>query len=79
MPDRIRSRAVLVAVFPAGLVAAAAGPAVAAPSGALGVPPPHAATASPVAQAVGGPQLAGRGVIVTYPSRPVPRLQSIQA
>jgi serine-type D-Ala-D-Ala carboxypeptidase (penicillin-binding protein 5/6) len=77
MQDRIRLRAVLVAVLLAALVAAAAEPAVAAPAVALGGP--STSPASPVAQAVGGPQLAGRGVIVNYPSPSVPRLPSIQA
>jgi len=54
------------------------GPAAPAPAVVLGGPP---ASASPVAQAVGGPQLAGHGVIVDYPSHSgsVPRLPDIQA
>jgi serine-type D-Ala-D-Ala carboxypeptidase (penicillin-binding protein 5/6) len=77
MPDRVRLRAVLVAVLLAVLVAAVAEPAVAAPTVAPGGPSTSAA--SRVAQAVGGPQLAGRGVIVNYASPSVPRLPSIQA
>jgi serine-type D-Ala-D-Ala carboxypeptidase (penicillin-binding protein 5/6) len=77
MPDRVRLRAVLVAVLLAVLVAAVAEPAVAAPAVAPGGPSTSAA--SRVAQAVGGPQLAGRGVIVNYASPSVPRLPSIQA
>ena len=38
-----------------------------------------AAAPSPSPQAVGGAQLAGRGVIVDYPSGPVPRLPGVQA
>jgi D-alanyl-D-alanine carboxypeptidase (penicillin-binding protein 5/6) len=43
---------------------------------AVGGPTP---SASPVPQAVGGPQLAARGVVVNYPSRSVPRLPNIKA
>src|SRR5579864_7003770 len=35
--------------------------------------------AGPAPEAVGGPALAGRGVIVSYPSRSAPRLPGIQA
>jgi D-alanyl-D-alanine carboxypeptidase (penicillin-binding protein 5/6) len=74
MLDRIRPRAVLVA---AGAVLAAwLGVASPASAGVLGGPSP---TAAPVAQAIGGPQLASRGVIVNYPSRSVPGLPDIQA
>ena len=38
-----------------------------------------AATGSAVPQAIGGPQLASRGVVVDYASRQVPRLPGIQA
>jgi serine-type D-Ala-D-Ala carboxypeptidase (penicillin-binding protein 5/6) len=38
-----------------------------------------AAAPSPSAQAIGGAQLAGRGVIVDYPSSSVPRLPAVQA
>jgi len=34
---------------------------------------------SPVAQAVGGPQLAAKGVVVNYPSRSAPRLPGVAA
>ena len=42
-------------------------------AGVFGAAPP------PVAQAIGGPQLASHGVVVNYPSRSVPRLPGIQA
>jgi D-alanyl-D-alanine carboxypeptidase (penicillin-binding protein 5/6) len=67
MLDRIRPRAVLVAALLAGLGSAAAGPAV------------PASAAGPVAQAVGGPQLASKGVVVNYPSRSAPRLPGVAA
>jgi D-alanyl-D-alanine carboxypeptidase (penicillin-binding protein 5/6) len=95
MLDRIRPRAFLVAMLPAVLVAvlgaaapasavassavassAVASSAVASSAVAAGGP---TASASPVAQAVGGPQLAARGVVVNYPSRSVPRLPNIKA
>ena len=95
MLDRIRLRAFLVAMLPAVLVAvlgaaapasavatsavassAVASSAVASSAVAVGGPTP---SASPVAQAVGGPQLATRGVVVNYPSRSVPRLPNIKA
>ena len=41
--------------------------------------PVSSASPPPVAQAVGGPQLASRGVAVNYPARSVPRLPGIQA
>jgi serine-type D-Ala-D-Ala carboxypeptidase (penicillin-binding protein 5/6) len=66
MLDRIRPRAFLVAMLPAVLVAV------------LGAAAPSPSV-SPVAQAVGGPQLAARGVVVNYPSRSVPRLPNIKA
>ncbi len=75
--DRIRprrARAVLVAVC--AVLAAWLGVAAPASAGVLGGPSP---TAPPVARAIGGPQMASRGVIVDYPSRSVPRLPDIQA
>ncbi len=77
MLDRIRprrARAVLVAVC--AVLAAWLGVAAPASAGVLGGPSP---TAAPVAQAIGGPQMASRGAIVDYPSRSVPRLPDIQA
>jgi len=41
--------------------------------------PVSSASPPPVAQAVGGPQLASRGVVVNYPARSRPRLPGIQA
>jgi serine-type D-Ala-D-Ala carboxypeptidase (penicillin-binding protein 5/6) len=80
MLDQIRPRAFLVAMLPAVLVAvlgaAAPASAVASPVVAAGGP---STSASPVPQAVGGPQLAARGVVVNYPSRSVPRLPNIKA
>ena len=61
-------RSVLAAV---GAVLAAA--AIAAPAGAASPPP---AAIGPV---IGGVQLSGRGVLVNYPSRAVPRLPKITA
>jgi D-alanyl-D-alanine carboxypeptidase (penicillin-binding protein 5/6) len=80
MLDRIRPRAFLVVMLPAVLVAvlSAAAPASAVASSAVAVGGPTP-SASPVAQAIGGPQLAARGVVVTYPSRSVPRLPNIKA
>ena len=66
MLDRIRPRAFLVAMLPAVLVAV------------LGAAAPTP-SASPVPQAVGGPQLAAHGVMVNYPSPSVPRLPNIKA
>jgi D-alanyl-D-alanine carboxypeptidase (penicillin-binding protein 5/6) len=74
MLDRIRPRAVLVAAC--AVLAAWLGVASPASADELGGPSP---TAAPVAQAIGGPQLASRGVIVNYPSRSAPRLPDIQA
>jgi D-alanyl-D-alanine carboxypeptidase (penicillin-binding protein 5/6) len=74
MLDRIRPRAVLVSALVALL--AVLGAAVPASAGALSGP---ATSASPVAQAIGGPQLASRGVVVSYPSGSVPRLPNIKA
>jgi len=59
---------------PASPVPAAPVPALAAAG--LGGP---SASASPAAQAIGGPQLASRGVVVSYPSGSAPRLPNIQA
>jgi serine-type D-Ala-D-Ala carboxypeptidase (penicillin-binding protein 5/6) len=80
MLDRIRPRAFLVATLPAVLVAVlgAATPASAVASSAVAVGGPTPSP-SPAAQAVGGPQLAARGVVVNYPSRSVPRLPNIKA
>ena len=64
MLDRIRSRAILAGMLLAVLVGAA---------------PAASASPPPVAPAIGGPQLASRGVVVNYPSRSVPRLPGIQA
>src|ERR1700689_1067439 len=77
MLDRIRPRAVLVAAC--AVLAAWLGVASPASADVLGGPSP---TAAPVAQAIGGPQLASRGVIVSYPSRSVrsvPGLPDIKA
>src|SRR5271170_3127691 len=74
MLDRIRPRAVLVAAC--AVLAAWLGVAAPASAEVLGGPSP---TAAPVAQAIGGPQLASRGVIVNYPSRSVPGLPDIKA
>jgi serine-type D-Ala-D-Ala carboxypeptidase (penicillin-binding protein 5/6) len=74
MLDRIRPGAVLVPACAAllGVLLAVSGAAAPASAG----PTP---SASPVAQAIGGPQLASRGVVVNYPSGSVPRLPNIQA
>ena len=45
----------------------------------VGAAPASSASPPPVAPAIGGPQLASRGVVVNYPSRSVPRLPGIQA
>ena len=87
MLDRIRPRAVLVATLLAGLGSAAVGPAVPASAVVVGGPSPGSASpgsaspgsGSPVAQAVGGPQLAAKGVAVNYPSRSAPRLPGVAA
>jgi len=81
MLDRIRPRAVLVAALLAGLGSAALGPAVPASAVVVGGPAssPAPGSASPVAQAVGGPQLAAKGVVVNYPSRSAPRLPGVAA
>jgi D-alanyl-D-alanine carboxypeptidase (penicillin-binding protein 5/6) len=68
-------RAVLAAAL-AALVAGLGAAAVPASAAALADP---SSSASPVAQAIGGPQLASRGVVVNYPSRSAPRLPNIQA
>ena len=60
----------LPAVLPAAAVLAAA---------TASAPGAAAATGGAVAQAVGGPQLASRGVVVDYGSRQAPRLPDIQA
>ncbi len=80
---------VLVVVLGASAVPASAAPAApvpAAPVPASPVPASAAAglggpsaSASPAAQAIGGPQLASRGVVVSYPSGSAPRLPNIQA
>jgi serine-type D-Ala-D-Ala carboxypeptidase (penicillin-binding protein 5/6) len=74
MLDRIRPRAILVSACAAlpGVLLAVFG--AAAPVSADPTP-----SASPVAPAIGGPQLASRGVVVNYPSSSVPRLPDIQA
>jgi D-alanyl-D-alanine carboxypeptidase (penicillin-binding protein 5/6) len=95
MLDRVRPRAVLVAAWAALLVVllvvlgASAVPASAAPASPVPASPVPAsaaaglggpsASASPAAQAIGGPQLASRGVVVSYPSGSAPRLPNIQA
>ena len=81
MLDRIRPRAVLVAALLAGLGSAALGPAVPASAVVVGGPAssPAPDSGSPVAQAVGGPQLAAKGVVVNYPSRSAPRLPGVAA
>ena len=65
-------RSVLAAV---GAVLAAA--AMAAPAAAAS--PSPAATRPVIGPAIGGAQLSGRGVLVSYPSRAVPRLPKIKA
>ena len=82
MLDRIRPRAVLVGallVIPAVLAAAV-------PASAAGLGGPSASAlasaspaASPVARAIGGPQLAARGVVVNYPPGTMPRLPNVAA
>jgi D-alanyl-D-alanine carboxypeptidase (penicillin-binding protein 5/6) len=88
MLDRIGPRTVLVGVLlvVAVLVAAPAsaaglgGPPSAAPARASASPSPSASpSATAIAPIIGGPQLASRGVVVSYPSRSVPRLPGIQA
>src|SRR5271170_7862503 len=74
MLDRIRPRAVLVAAC--AVLAAWLGVAAPASAEVLGGPSP---TAAPVAQAIGGPQLASRGVIVDYGTGSAPRLPDVQA
>ena len=82
MLDRIRPRAVLVGallVIPAVLAAA-----IPASAAGLGGPSPSALAsaspaASPVARAIGGPQLAARGVVVNYPPGTMPRLPNVAA
>jgi len=71
---RNRCRAVLASGLLAVLVAGVA----AVPASAAGLDGPSV-SASPSPVAVGGPQLASRGVVVNYPSRSVPRLPDIQA
>jgi len=78
----------LAAVPPAAAAGSAAG-AAASPTASLppasvpGAPLPStyrpAAAPSPSARAIGGAQLAGRGVIVDYPSSSAPRLPAVQA
>jgi len=70
-----RTRAVLVSAWTALLVVPLAVFGAAAPASAAG----PSASASPVAVAVGGPQLASPGLVVNYPSRSVPRLPHIKA
>ena len=81
MLDRIRLRAVLVAALLAGLGSAAVGPAVPAAAVVVGGPlsSPASGSASPVAQTVGGPQMAAKGVVLNNPSRSAPRLPGVAA
>ena len=84
MLDRIRPRAVLAVTLLAGLGSAAVGPAVpAAAVMAGGSASPGSASpgsASPgSASPVGGPELAGKGVVVNDPSRAAPRLPGVAA
>jgi len=72
MLERVLGRVLAFAV--AGL--AFAGLAFAGLAFAAGAP---AEAAGPAAQAIGGSALAGRGVIVSYPSRSAPRLPGVQA
>ena len=72
-PIRAAVRAAVPVVLGATLLAALAAATTAAAPGAA------AATGSAVPQAIGGPQLASRGVVVDYASRQVPRLPGIQA
>src|SRR5580704_10722998 len=77
MLDRIRPRAVLLlAGLVAGLGSAAVGPAVPAAAVMAGLASPGSAgSASPV----GGPELAGKGVLVNDPSHAAPRLPGVAA
>jgi serine-type D-Ala-D-Ala carboxypeptidase (penicillin-binding protein 5/6) len=87
MLERVLERAFAGAAlaFAAALASAAAPAFAAAPALAGGAGPAFAGGtafaggAGPAPQAIGGPALAGRGVIVSYPSRSAPRLPSIQA
>jgi serine-type D-Ala-D-Ala carboxypeptidase (penicillin-binding protein 5/6) len=76
MLDRIRPRAVLVTALLAGLGSAAVGPAAAAEAGSAAA---ETGSPSPAVQAVGGSQLAAKGVVVNYPSRSAPRLPGVAA
>src|SRR5579863_6190912 len=81
MLDRIRPRGVLVAALVAGLGSAAAGPAVpaaAAVMASLGAASPGAASPGS-ASPVGGPELAGKGVLVNDPSHAAPGLPGVAA
>jgi serine-type D-Ala-D-Ala carboxypeptidase (penicillin-binding protein 5/6) len=69
MRERVNLRSVALAAAAALTLAAGA----AAPAFAAG------AAAGPAPEAIGGPLLAGRGVIVSDPSRSAPRLPGIQA
>jgi len=60
----------ILAALGAGLALACLGPGAAASAAVL---------SGPSSAAIGGPQLASRGVVVDYPSRSVPRLPKIQA
>jgi serine-type D-Ala-D-Ala carboxypeptidase (penicillin-binding protein 5/6) len=72
MLDRILAGALLAVLVGAAPGSTSPG----GPSTSAGDP---SASAAPAGQAVGGPRLASRGVVVNYPSRSVPRLPGIQA
>src|SRR5215472_2618150 len=78
MLDRIRPRAALTGALLAVVAAlGAAGPASAAGLGGPSSSASASPSASAVAQAIGGPQLASPGVVVNYPPGSVPRLPNI--
>ena len=80
MLDRIRPRRARAVLVAAGAVLAAwLGGSAPASAMVLGGPGSTPASAAAAAQAIGGPQLASRGVIVSYPSRSVPRLPGVAA
>src|SRR5271170_4329073 len=80
MLDRIRPRRTRAVLAAAGAVLVVGlGPAGPASAMVLGGPGSTPVSASPAAQAIGGPQLAAKGVVVNYPSRSAPRLPGVAA
>ena len=80
MLDRIRPRRARAVLVAAGAVLLAGlGPAGPASAMVLGGPGSTPVSASPATQAIGGPQLASKGVVVNYPSRSAPRLPGVAA